>query len=80
MLPRLEWPAIRIAAGLIGCEYEFPEIISDENNADQDFLQKVHHILLEIDIVEGQLECPETGRIFPISAGIPNMLLNEDEV
>lgn len=48
--------------------------------ADQDLLQKLHHILLEIDIIEGQLECPETGRIFPITQGIPNMLLNEDEV
>ena len=78
MLPRLDWSAIRMAAGLIGCE--LPEIIADESTADQDFLQKVHHVLLEIDIVEGQLECPETGRIFPINAGIPNMLLNEDEV
>jgi len=26
------------------------------------------------------LICPESGRKFPISKGIPNMLLNEDEV
>ena len=24
--------------------------------------------------------CPETGRKFPVADGIPNMLLNEDEV
>jgi len=35
---------------------------------------------MEIDIKEGNLECPETGRKFPITNGIPNMLLNEDEV
>ena len=27
----------------------------------------------------GDLVCPETGRRFPVSDGIPNMLLNEDE-
>lgn len=47
---------------------------------DMETLQKLHHILLEVDVVEGTLECPETGRIFPINNGIPNMLLNEDEV
>lgn len=30
--------------------------------------------------MEGDLECPETGRKFPINSGIPNMLLKEDEV
>ena len=30
--------------------------------------------------MEGELECPETGRKFPIKRGIPNMLLDEDEV
>jgi multifunctional methyltransferase subunit TRM112 len=44
------------------------------------FLQKLHHVLLEVEVQEGSLVCPETGRRFPISDGIPNMLLNEDEV
>ena len=49
-----------------------------ENNPD--FLKKAHHVLMEIDIINGDLVCPETGRKFPVSDGIPNMLLNEDEV
>ena len=28
--------------------------------------------------MEGELECPESGRRFPVSEGIPNMLLTED--
>ena len=44
------------------------------------FLRKVHHALLEVTVVEGHLECPESGRKFPIENTIPNMLLNEDEV
>lgn len=36
--------------------------------------------VLEIEVVEGDLECPESGRKFPVTNGIPNMLLREDEV
>ena len=35
---------------------------------------------VQIEVVEGDLECPETGRKFPVTEGIPNMLLREDEV
>ena len=38
----------------------------------------MHFFQIEID--EGSLECPETGRKFQIKQGIPNMLLNEDEI
>lgn len=34
----------------------------------------------QVCLEEGSLVCPETGRRFPVSKGIPNMLLNEDEV
>ncbi len=37
-------------------------------------------MLLEIDIINADLVCPETGRKFPVADGVPNMLLNEDEV
>lgn len=51
------------------------------NLADNDeLLEKIHHLLMEIEIVEGELQCPESGRVFHIKNGIPNMLLNEDEV
>ena len=36
--------------------------------------------LLQVEVKEGFLVCPETGRQFPITNGIPNMLLNEEEV
>ena len=59
---------------------KLPEKITDEMIENVEFLKVLHHVLLEIVVVEGQLICPESGRIFPISQGIPNMLLNEDEV
>lgn len=57
-----------------------PEEVADEYENDEDFLHKAHHALLEIDVIKGNLVCPQSGRKFPISNGIPNMLLNEDEV
>jgi uncharacterized protein YbaR (Trm112 family) len=35
---------------------------------------------VQVCLEEGSLICPETGRRFPVTKGIPNMLLNEDEV
>ena len=47
---------------------------------DDDFLRRFHHALLELVLQEGALICPETGRRFLVHKGIPNLLLNEDEV
>lgn len=33
----------------------------------------------QVEVMEGTLQCPESGRLFPISRGIPNMLLNDEE-
>uniref|UniRef100_A0A1Q3G320 Multifunctional methyltransferase subunit TRM112-like protein n=3 Tax=Culex TaxID=53527 RepID=A0A1Q3G320_CULTA len=78
MIPRLDWGAIKQAANNIGAD--LPATMPEDIGADSETLQKLHHILMEVDVVEGTLECPETGRVFPIQDGIPNMLLNEDEV
>ncbi|KAK2106654.1 hypothetical protein P7K49_016168 [Saguinus oedipus] len=45
----------------------------------EDFLRTMHHLLLEVEVVEGTLQCPESGRMFPINCRVPNMLLSEDE-
>lgn len=34
----------------------------------------------QVRVLTGELECPESGKVFPIKRGIPNMLLDEDEV
>ena len=57
--------------------------VSDFNEQllnDEEILKKLHNVLMEVEILEGDLVCPETGRKFPIQNGIPNMLLNEDEL
>ena len=54
--------------------------MSEAMEKDEEFLKTMHRVLLEYEIEEGELICPETGRSFPISKGIPNMLLQETEV
>ena len=57
-----------------------PSELSESMVNDEAFLKTVHHILLEVRLIEGTLVCPESGRKFPVKNSIPNMLLNEDEV
>ncbi|XP_067877736.1 multifunctional methyltransferase subunit TRM112-like protein [Heterodontus francisci] len=80
MIPKMEWGALVDAAESIGHRNDLPNELTPEFQSSEEFLQKVHHILLEVEVVEGVLKCPESGREFPITKGIPNMLLNEDEV
>ena len=64
----------------VGAGAEIPPEAPQNYEENEDFLKKAHHVLLEVEVVEGELECPETGRKFPINNGIPNLLLREDEV
>ncbi|XP_063675062.1 multifunctional methyltransferase subunit TRM112-like protein [Bolinopsis microptera] len=80
MLSRLEWSALVEIANQLGVGDGLPEMLPEEHKFDdEDVLKKIHHVLLEVEVIEGELECPETGRKFPISRGIPDMRLNEDE-
>lgn len=63
----------------IGHVGELPPTLQQDFETNEEFLKKVHHVLLEVEVINGDLLCPESGRKFPINDGIPNMLLNEDE-
>ncbi|XP_048885623.1 multifunctional methyltransferase subunit TRM112-like protein [Brienomyrus brachyistius] len=80
MIPKLEWVALVQAAEGLGHLNELPVELVPDFEKNEEFLRRVHRVLLEVEVVEGCLRCPESGREFPISRGIPNMLLNEDEV
>lgn len=80
MIPRLDWPAFVQAANKLGVGADLPATAPTEGETNTTVLQAIHHALLEVEVVEGELVCPETKRKFPITNGIPNMLLNEDEV
>ncbi|CAB1451066.1 unnamed protein product [Pleuronectes platessa] len=79
MIPKLEWSALLQAAEGLGHRQDLPAELVSEYEKDEEFLKKVHRALLEVEVIEGCLQCPESGREFPISRGIPNMLLSEEE-
>ncbi|KAF5746303.1 hypothetical protein HS088_TW06G00474 [Tripterygium wilfordii] len=77
---KVDWKALVEAAQTMGYA-ELPEEAPDSTVLEsEDFLKKFHYALLELHLEEGNLVCPETGRKFPVTKGIPNMLLHEDEV
>ena len=76
--PRIEWQALKEAAETLGMT-GLPEKVTPEMLQEDEFLQQFHHALMELTLEEGALICPETGRRFIVSKGIPNLLLNEDE-
>ncbi|KAG6482445.1 multifunctional methyltransferase subunit TRM112 homolog A-like [Zingiber officinale] len=76
---KIEWKALAGAARAVGYG-ELPDEADAAMLDAEDFLRRFHHALLEIHVEEGALVCPDTGRRFPINKGIPNMLLNEDEI
>ncbi|CAI5478105.1 unnamed protein product [Closterium sp. Yama58-4] len=79
VFPKIDWPALREAAEALGVT-DLPPQADASMLDDEEFLRKFHHALMEVHLEEGTLICPETGRKFPVSKGIPNMLLNEDEI
>lgn len=80
IIPKIDWPALYSAVDSIGHSKDLPKETPDNFESNEEFLKKAHRALLEIEIIQGELVCPDSGRKFPISNGIPNMLLNEDEI
>ena len=84
ILPKLSWPALLKGARELGIQEveQLPESVTEAQAAGEDeaFLKNLHTVLLEVRLIKGALICPETGRRFPVTNSIPNMLLNEDEV
>ncbi|XP_068117696.1 multifunctional methyltransferase subunit TRM112-like protein isoform X2 [Hyperolius riggenbachi] len=94
MIPKLEWEALvetaesvcflqtincRGMSTQLGYGSGLPRELLSGYEKDDDFLKKVHYVLLEVEVTEGALKCPESGTEFPITRGIPNMLINADE-
>ncbi|XP_021957626.1 multifunctional methyltransferase subunit TRM112-like protein [Folsomia candida] len=80
VLPRVNWSALVEATQSLGHGDAVPATLAEDYDKNEEFLKMAHHALFEIEVITGELECPETGRKFKIQRGIPNMLVNEDEV
>ena len=80
IIPKIDWDCLCRAAEQLGHLDDLPKTAPANYEGDEEFLKKAHHALLEIELINGSLVCPETSRKFPVSDGIPNMLLNGDEI
>ena len=56
-----------------------PSELDPANLEDNSFLEAMHHLLLDIHILDGFLVCPESGRRFPVKDGIPDMMIPESD-
>ncbi|KAF8521262.1 Trm112p-domain-containing protein [Hysterangium stoloniferum] len=79
ILPKLAWTALVASAKQVG-DTSLPEEQPELENVDEEFLKTLHHVLLEIHVESGEMICPNCSHIYPISNGIPNMLLAEHEI
>ncbi|GJJ06225.1 hypothetical protein Clacol_000415 [Clathrus columnatus] len=81
--PKIEWNVLITTAKekfIKFGEVSLPEEQPNLEDLDEETLKKIHHVLLEIDVITGKMSCPNCGHIYPIMSGIPNMLLAEHEI
>uniref|UniRef100_A0A0N5C815 Multifunctional methyltransferase subunit TRM112-like protein n=1 Tax=Strongyloides papillosus TaxID=174720 RepID=A0A0N5C815_STREA len=76
---KIDYEALRQASEACGEGNILPVELPEDSHTNREFLEKLHTVLYELNVMEGKLICPETGREFPIKMGIPNMTVNEDE-
>ncbi|KAG8680559.1 hypothetical protein FRC08_016206 [Ceratobasidium sp. 394] len=78
-MPRLDWGALVSTARELGDD-SLPEMQPAAGTEEDEFLRKLHHVLLEIHVEEGAMICPNCQHSYMIMQGIPNMLLAEHEI
>ncbi|KAI6205980.1 Protein of unknown function DUF343 domain containing protein [Aphelenchoides besseyi] len=79
LMQKINYPVLLEAARSVGVETDLPAQLPTDSTTNSEFLKKVAEIAMAVEVVDGELECPETGHRFLIREGIPNMLINEDE-
>ncbi|XP_061039718.1 multifunctional methyltransferase subunit TRM112-like protein [Eubalaena glacialis] len=77
MIPKVEWAVLLEDSDTLHL-FKVPKKPIQGHEHKENFLRNVHHVLLEVDVLEDTLQCPESGFLFPISRGIPKMLLSDE--
>lgn len=78
MLEKLDWNAVvKVAADLGKTDLppQKPENLDPIMEDDLVILKDLHNLLIQSNIVEGQMECNNCGHIYYIKNSIPNFLL-----
>ncbi|KAI6243653.1 Multifunctional methyltransferase subunit TRM112-like protein [Aphelenchoides fujianensis] len=78
LLKKINYPVLLDAARSVGVDVQLPSELPADSTTNSEFLRKVAEIA-NVEVVDGELECPESGHRFLIREGIPNMLVSEEE-
>mmetsp|Transcript_10178 Transcript_10178/g.18531 ORF Transcript_10178/g.18531 Transcript_10178/m.18531 type:complete len:135 (-) Transcript_10178:129-533(-) len=78
VLGMLDWSILVQGASEMGLS-TLPPALTDEMANDPTFMRALYHVLMNVHLVRGILVCPDTGREFPVTDGIANFMLEEDE-
>ncbi len=78
VLPILHWESLVQAASAMGL-MSLPSSVSTDLAEDEGFLRALYHVLMNVHLVDGMLTCEITGREFPVTDGIVNVMLEEHE-
>jgi multifunctional methyltransferase subunit TRM112 len=80
MLKKLDLPALTLACKDVGV-YKFDfETLPQDDFENSEVLKYIHHCIFEVTITTGKLQCPNCGKEYQIADGIPNLILNDDEI
>ncbi|GMM28917.1 RNA methylation protein [Martiniozyma asiatica (nom. inval.)] len=71
LLERLDWGALAQVCQQLG--HPIPQTKPDEIT--QEILNDLHLLLMETEIVEGQIQCPKCEHIWYIKGGVANLLV-----
>jgi multifunctional methyltransferase subunit TRM112 len=81
MLSKLDYGAIKSALDQCGIDRStLPEELPENAAENQSFLANLGAILMGTEVETGEMVCNGCQHVYPISDGIPNMLLNENEI
>lgn len=78
ILGMLDWNILVKGASELGLS-TLPSVLTEELVNDESFLRALYHVLMNVHLIKGMLTCPDTGREFPVTDGIPDFTMNEDE-
>lgn len=76
---KLDWSLFASTVTSMG-QPGLPDTLEEGWLENEENLKTLHNILFQFDIIEGKLVCPNCERIYPIKEGIPNLILDEDEI
>lgn len=78
VLDMIDWPTLVQGASQLGLN-TLPHKLADDMAQDPEFLRALYHVLMNVHLVKGMLTCPDTGREFPVTNGIVDFSMEEEE-